>query len=199
VLQPSVHQLFCIAVVCGHTPTLISISLPIIFVLKLVLRVSSSQTLTSSFTFALSPFPHAIPCDLFPKLCSKGPEFNVKYLNDGLHFVVKVKQLWIVLFYLSCAIHSSFSLTWVKLPFHWSIQKQVRLHLFLVHYRPISQSFHKCFSLNCEVLPSADCPRSRNFKTCIESRSLNLKCITLSLRLGASFCCAACFLVGGAT
>ena len=165
----------------------------------LVLRASSSQTLTSSFTFPLSSFPHAIPCGLSPKFCSKVPEFNVKYLNDWLHFVVKVKKLRIVLLYLSCAIHSSFSLAWVKLPLHWSIQKQVRLHFSLVHYRPISQSFHKCFSLDGEVLPATHCPRSRHFKACIESRSLNLKGITLSLRLGASFCCAACFLVGGAT
>ena len=173
-LQLSVHQLFCIAVVCGHTPTLASISLPIIFVLKLVLLVFSSQTITFSFTSTLSSFPHAIPYDSFPKFCSKGPECDNKYLNDWLHFVVKVKKLRIVLLYLGGSIDSSFSLTWIKLSFYWSIQKQIRLHFFFVHYRSISQSFHKCFSLNGEVLPATDCPRSRHLKTCIESRSLNL-------------------------
>ena len=81
-LQLRVRQLCGTAVVCGHIPTLVSVSLLTIFVLRLALRVSSSQSLLSILISTLSYFAHAVPCDSSTKSCSKGPEFDEDYLYD---------------------------------------------------------------------------------------------------------------------
>ena len=198
-LQLRVRQLCGTAVVCGHITTLVSVSLLTIFVLRLALRVSSSQSLLSILISTLSSFPHAIPYDWSTKFCSKGPECDDCYLNDRLYFIIKVKQLWIVFLYLSGAINSSFSFAWIKLSFNWPVQEQIRLYFFLVHYWSISESFNKCLCLNCEVLPATYCSRRRHLKTCVKSGLLSYKLTTLSLRLGAYCVCAGCFLCGGGT
>ena len=168
VLQLSVRQLCGTATVCGHITTLIFVHLPPICVLRQALRVFSFKNLTSILISTLSSFPHAIPYGSSTKFCSKGPEYNDYYLNDWLHFIIKVKQLWIVFLYLSGSIYSSFSFAWIKLSFNWPVQEQIRLYFFLVHYWSISESFNKCFCLHCEVLSAANCSWSRHLKTCIK-------------------------------
>ena len=118
-----------------------------------------------------------------------------KYINDGLDFVVEVKELWIVLFDLSGAIDSSLSLHGVELPFDWTIKEQVGLALLFILDWLIPQSFYKGLSLHCEVFSSVDCSGGGNFEASVEIDSaLSGGRRTCSLRFASS---VVCFFGGG--
>lgn len=153
----------------------------------LILRASSARIILSLFPSPSNSSPHTAPFCSSPVFCSTKPSLFNRYLHDRLYFIVEVKQLRVIFFNLSGPVNSSFAFHWVELSFDWSIQEEIRLHLFFILNRLISEGLHKGFSLGCEVLSAIDCSGRRYLKSCIEIDFLSRKRITLSFFLIGSF------------
>lgn len=89
-----------------------------------------------------------------------------------MDLVVEVEELRVVLLDLGCPVHACLLFEGVELSLNWSVQEQVSLALPLELRRLVPQCLHESLSLNAEMLPTINCPRSLWLEPSIEIYSL---------------------------